>query len=260
MILKPATNNDLHSEQGLPIMFQKRIMKTLSATIVLAFALTLSGCTASDIPLGTILGGAGGALDEGTVAAGLKEALHIGTDRSVITTSKEDGFFGNPLIRIPLPKEFETVASTLRGIGINKPVDEFELAMNRAAEMAAGEAKDVFWLAITEMTLSDAMGILNGGDRSATDYFYAHTSDRLRTKFRPIVTEKMQEVGVYNTYNELLDKYSRIPFVSKPSIDLDGHITEKALGGLFDTLAGEEKKIREDPAARTTALLRKVFG
>lgn len=225
-------------------------------------AATLLGCagTGGGLSLDDLLGGSGGALDEGTVAAGLKEALRVGTDRTVDRTGRMDGFFGNEIIRIVMPDELRTAASALRTVGMDRQVDEFELAMNRAAERAAGEAASVFVGAITSMTLDDAFAILNGGETAATDYFHAKTSDELRARFRPIVEQKMGEVGLYNSYNTLMDKYTSLPFVEKPVVDLDGYITERALGGLFTVLADEEKRIRDDPAARTTALLRKVFS
>ena len=222
--------------------------------------LFLTGCAAEQtgINLGDLLG-SGGPLDEKTVAAGLKDALRVGTERTVSSTSIVDGFLGNALIRIALPEQFETAASTLRKIGLGGQVDEVEVAMNRAAEMAAGEAKGVFWNAIGEMTLTDAFGILNGEETAATDYFRLRTSDELRTRFHPIVAAKMDEVGLYRVYEKAVDAYTALPLVSEPEVDLEAHITDRVLDGMFLVLAGEEKRIREDPAARTTDLLRKVF-
>ncbi|NNE08954.1 MAG: DUF4197 domain-containing protein [Gemmatimonadetes bacterium] len=217
-----------------------------------------AGCTSTEIAqtLETITGGS----EEGTVAAGLKEALRVGTSRTVTRTNVEDGYFGNPLIRIGLPSDLDKVASALRTIGLGSNVDELELAMNRAAEKAAGEATDVFVSAITKMTLQDALGILNGNETAATDYFYGKTSDELRERFHPIIVEKMGEVGVYNAYDRAVKAYEALPLVSKPSLDLEGYVTERSLNGLFTVLGEEEKRIREDPAARTTDLLREVFG
>ncbi len=244
----------------IPFIRNKPVVTaTVAAT---AFTLAaLAGCAGGGgFSVGDLLGGASGVLDEETVAAGLKEALRVGTDRTVESTGRPEGFSGNPLIRIALPDELESAAGALRTIGLGGQVDRFELAMNRSAEKAAGEAADVFVGAITKMTLSDAMGILNGDDTAATDYFKTATSDELRSRFRPIVEEKMTEVGLYNDYNVLMDKYTSLPFFTKPVIDLDGYITEKSLAGLFTVLAGEEKKIRDEPAARTTTLLKKVFA
>lgn len=229
----------------------------ITALCIIMLGLTTS-CTSSEIAqtLETITGGP----SEGTVAAGLKEALRIGTGRTVTRTNIEDGYFGNPLIRIGLPSDLEKVASTLRTIGLGSHVDELEIAMNRAAEKAAGEATDVFVTAITKMTLQDALGILNGGETAATDFFYGKTSDELRDRFHPIIVDKMDEVGVYDVYDRTLKAYEALPLVSKPTLDLEGYVTERSLSGLFTVLGEEEKRIREDPTARTTDLLREVFG
>lgn len=225
--------------------------------VIMLVCVLLAGCTGLD----TILrSGQGGPLDEQTVAAGLKEALRVGTERTVTSTSKLDGFFGNTLIRILMPEQFETAAGTLRTLGFGKQVDNFEMSMNRAAELAAGEATDIFWNAITQITIADAMGILNGNETAATDYFRSRTETSLRQRFMPIVQGKMSEVGLYSTYNELADYYDNLPLTTKPALDLDEYITERALNGLFTVLGQEEKRIREDPVARTTDLLKRVFG
>ncbi len=228
------------------------------------FALILSGlggcAILQEIDLDEVLGGGSGRLDEETVAAGLREALRIGAERTVTRTSALDGFLGNPSLRIPVPDKLDSAARTLRKIGLDRQVDEFETAMNRAAEKASREAIGVFWEAISAMTLPDAMGILRGGDTAATEYFEERTSATLRERFRPIVAEKMEQVGLYRVYGRLMDRYTQLPLVSEPVIDLDAYVTDEALAGLFSVLAQEERKIREDPAARTTELLRRVFG
>jgi hypothetical protein len=199
-------------------------------------------------------------LDEATVAAGLREALEVGTDRTVAGTSTVDGFLGNALIRIALPEEFDEMASLLRGIGFDDEVDDMEIAMNRAAERASGEARDVFWDSIRSMSIADAFGILRGPDDAATNYFRQHTESELRARFSPIVQNKMTEVGLYRIYEELSGYYERLPFVEKPAIDLEQYITDSALEGLFTVLAQEEASIRKDPLARSTDLLRRVFS
>ena len=199
-------------------------------------------------------------LDEQTVAAGLREALRVATERTVISTSKLDGFLGNALIRIVMPEQFEVAAKTLRAVGFGKQVDELEIGMNRAAERAAGEATEVFLNAITQMTLEDAFSILNGGDNAVTNYFRSRTEESLHERFKPIVTEKMSEIGLYKVYNGLTDYYNKLPLVTTPALDLDEYVTQHALDGLFTVLGQEEKRIRTDPLARTTDLLRRVFG
>ncbi|WP_316348310.1 DUF4197 domain-containing protein [Desulfuromonas acetoxidans] len=200
------------------------------------------------------------ALDESTVASGLKEALRVGSERAVSLTSAEDGFLGNSLIRIAMPESLQKVSTTLRSVGMDSYVDEFEVAMNRAAESASGEAKGVFWEAITSMTLTDAMGVLRGDDTAATDYFREKTSTQLSEKFKPIVQDKMAEVGVYGYYTTLVNAYNALPFTSKPQFDLEQYIVDEAQDGVFTMLATEEVKIRRDPAKRTTELLKTVFA
>jgi len=199
-------------------------------------------------------------LDSATVAAGLKEALEVGTGRAVDLTAKTDGFLANELIRIGMPQQLTGMASTLRTLGMGAQVDQLETAMNRGAELAAGEARQVFVDAVKGMTISDAMGILHGGDTAATEYFRGKTESTLASRFQPIVTEKLNEVGLYRTYKPLADTYSSLPLVKTPAVDLEKYVTDKSLDGLFTMLAAEEKRIREDPAARTTELLKKVFA
>jgi len=205
------------------------------------------------------LGGEKG-LTNDEIVKGLKEALEIGTGNAVKTVSKTDGYFKNPLIKIPLPEKVQKVEKLLRATGFNNQVDEFELSMNRAAERAAPEAKNIFWDAIKQMTFSDAREILDGQDNAATLYFKDKTSGRLQEIFKPITHQAMSEVGTTRYYQSLDSKIKTIPFADQMSFDLDQYVTDKALDGLFLMLAEEEKKIRQDPAARVTDLLKKVFG
>lgn len=245
----------------------KRLLTTaLGRTFLLLLLLTHAGCSGlrNDLQLGDILRGvlpaAGTELDAETVGAGLRQALRVGTERAVDATSATDGFLANELIRIVLPEQLEPMARGLRTVGLGSQIDAFEISMNRAAEATAGEAQEVLSSAISQMTLTDVFEILNGADTAATDYFRDHTEDSLRTRFRPIVSAKMANVGLYKLYDGLVTRYAALPFVSKPTVDLDGYITDKTLDGLFAVLAQEEKRIREDPAARTTDLLHRVFG
>ncbi len=199
-------------------------------------------------------------LDEPTVAAGLKEALALGTQRAIETTSARDGFLDDPVIHIPLPQRLQTVANTLRSAGLDRQVEDLEIAMNRAAEEASGEAWSIFHRAVLSMSIEEAFSILRGPDDAATRYFRSRTENQLEERFTPIVTAKMREVGLYQAYTELQAYYESLPFISKPLINLEAYVTRKALDGLFITLASEEKKIRENPAARTSELLRRVFG
>lgn len=194
------------------------------------------------------------------IVRGLKEALEIGTSSAVNAVSKTDGYLKNPQIKIPLPENVKNVEKILRATGFGGQVDEFEVSMNRAAERAAPEAKNIFWDAIKQMTFTDARKILDGQDNAATMYFKGKTSDRLQKNFKPITHQAMSEVGATHYYQSLDDRIKTVPFADQMSFDLDQYVTDKALGGLFLMLAEEEKKIRQDPAARVTDLLKKVFA
>jgi hypothetical protein len=233
-------------------------MRSTSIKIIAFTALLVTGCISTGT-LDKILRD-DGALDESTVAEGLKEALHVGTERATASTSKLDGFYKNALIRIALPEQYEGVAKTLKNFGMGFYVDDFERSMNRAAERASGEAIDVFWSVIKQMSIPDAFGILNGGETAATDYFRRTTTASLTARFQPIVTASMEEVGVYNIYNDLVAKYNQLPIDKPEAVDIDDYVTTRTVDGIFTVLEGEEKRIREDPAARTTELLRRVFG
>ena len=199
-------------------------------------------------------------ISESEIVRGLKQALEIGTGKAVDLVSKKGGYFNNPQIKIPLPESVKKVEKLLRGVGFGSEVDAFELSMNNAAERAAPEAKSIFWDAIKEMKIDDAKKILNGRDDEATLYFKDKTYARLETIFEPIIKETMGEVGVTRIYQDLNTKVEKIPFADSFSFDLDKYVTDGALNGLFHMLAEEEKKIRSDPAARVTDLLKKVFG
>jgi len=201
-----------------------------------------------------------GGLSDAKISSGLKEALKIGTENAVHFTGRLDGYFKNQAIKILMPEKLQTMEKTLRAVGLGRELDEFVLSMNRAAERAAPAAKQIFWDAIGEMTFQDAKKILSGNETAATDYFKAKTTDKLTTAFRPIVDKATNEVGVTRQYKELVGRFQSIPFVKAETVDIDRYITTKALDGLFYVVAQEEKKIRTDPAARVTDLLKEVFG
>lgn len=205
------------------------------------------------------LGGQKG-LSDAKVGEGLKEALKVGTENTVTFTGKTDGFFLNQAIKILMPEKLRTLEKGLRTVGYGPQVDEFVLSMNRAAEKAAPFAKHIFWDAIGEMTFEDVRKIFSGHDTAATEYFKGKTSDKLTVVFKPIVDRAMNEVGVTRQYKELVGRYEAIPFIKKETFDIDQYVVTKALGGLFHVLGEEEKKIRTNPAAQTTDLLKEVFG
>ncbi len=194
------------------------------------------------------------------VVAGLKEALQVGTDNTVKSTGRVDGYFRNELIKILMPQKLRAIEKGLRFMGQGDMVDELVLGMNRAAEKAAPFAKKIFVDAILAMSFGDARKILTGGDTAATEYFKEKTSDELGEAFRPVVEKSMSEVRVSQQYKELMGRADSIPFVKSQAFDLDQYVVDKALGGLFHVLGEEERKIRKNPAARVTSLLREVFG
>ena len=196
---------------------------------------------------------------EDDLVMGLKEALSVGTKKAVEIVSQVDGYFAHEVIKIVIPEKMQKIASALATIGLQKQVDEFVLSMNRAAEKAAPLAVDIFVDAIKEMSFEDAKGILTGGDTAATEYFQEKTSEKIYEAFKPVITSSMEEIGVTKTYQTLMDKTSALPFIEKESLDLDHYVTTKALDGLFYMVGEEEKKIRTDPVARVTDILKKVF-
>lgn len=229
--------------------------------ILLALAGAASAQQIGDMLKGLQKGlGGTSTLSDTEIVNGLKEALQIGTGKAVQAVSKVDGYYKNPKIRIPLPETVQKTEKVLRAVGYGSKLDEFELSMNRAAEKAAPEAKGLFLGAIEQMTFTDAKKILNGRENEATLYFKEKTSPRLREVSKPIVHEAMGEVGVTKSYQDLEQTARSVPFAGSFAFDLDQYVTDRALDGLFLMVAEEEKKIREDPVARTTDLLKKVFG
>jgi hypothetical protein len=194
------------------------------------------------------------------VVAGLKEALNKGTKNAVDKLGKQDGFFGNDKVKIPLPDSLQNVDKTLRRFGMEKYADELILTMNRAAEAAVPEARTLLVSAITEMSVQDAKGILTGGDTSATEYFRNKTSQKLTVKFLPIVTKATEKIGVAQKYNELASKAARFGLIDESQTNLENYITQKTLNGLFLIIADEEKAIRANPLEQGSKIISKVFG
>jgi hypothetical protein len=205
----------------------------------------------------TISGSKG--VSQNEIVDGLKEALQIGTGNTVQALSQLNAYYNNPKLKIPLPQSFQKFEKMLRAAGFGSDLDAFELSMNRAAEKAAPEAKTLFVDAIKEMTFADADKILKGADNEATVYFKNKTSDKLQKLFKPIIGQSIESVGVTRYYQSLSENIQTLPFVSDYAIDLDEYVTVKSIDGLFIRLAEEEAKIRNDPAARVTELLKKVF-
>ncbi len=200
-----------------------------------------------------------GQLDSATIAAGLKDALSVGAKNSVANVSRLDGYFGNQLIRIAMPENIQKLERMMRKAGLGKEVDTFILSMNRAAEKAAPQALSFFMEAVKGMTIPDAVGILRGNDTAATEFLKSKTYNNIYAAFKPSVSSAMNDVNVTRSFKELMDKAKRIPFLKQEAVDLDHYVTSKALDGLFVVAGQEEQKIRKDPAARVTDLLKKVF-
>ncbi len=199
-------------------------------------------------------------LDSKTAADGLKEALGVGTSRSVDLLGRPDGYLKDLDVRIPMPEKLHVVDKSLRTIGKGNLVDEFVTSMNRAAETAAPLARSVFLDTIKQMSFADALTIVRGKDHEATDYLRANAGPRLDTLFRPIVAGQLDKVGTTRSFDAMMSRASALPFAGKSAFDLDEYVTAKALDGLFLMIGREEEKIRKDPVARTTDLLKTVFG
>jgi len=199
-------------------------------------------------------------LSNDKIIAGLKEALTVSTKNAVASTGRIDGFLKNEAIRILLPEKLRNIGSGLRLIGMGSQVDSLEVGMNRAAEQAAPAAKQIFINAVTRMTFTDARQILSGGDTAATEYFKRQSSDQLTEAFAPIVHQAMENVGVVKQYNQLMRNPTAARVAQRQGFNLDEYVVGKTMDGLFYVMAEEEKKIRKDPMAQTTALLREVFG
>ena len=192
--------------------------------------------------------------------AGLKAALEKGSQAAVAALGRADGFLGNPQVKIPLPESLERAERLLRRVGMGRYADELIVGMNRAAEAAVPEARSLLLDAVKKMSLQDAKGILGGGDTAATEYFRRTTRDRLHVRFLPIVEKSTRRVKLAQTYEEYADKAAALGLLKRDDADLDAYVTAKALDGLYFMIAEEEKKIRKDPLAAGSAILRKVFG
>jgi len=254
-------------------MMMKRLVKTISVLIFLA------GMTSSPLHAGFgdllnaakqtlgqsgVVGGrsdAASSLSTDEIVRGLKEALNLGAEKAIELLGRSGGYLDDPQVQIPLPDTVDTIAKGLRAAGQGELVDQFTRSMNRAAEQAVPETAKIFSQSIREMSLQDARGILQGSDSAATDYFREHSSDQLRAAILPIVTQATAKNGVTARYKALTGQAGFLgSFIDKDSLDLDRYVTDHALDGLFLKLAEQERLIREDPLARSSDLLKTVFG
>lgn len=235
----------------------KRIF--LSATFI------LGACTSAQInqAIGDVnkgLNGSSAPLTTGEVVQGLKEALIKGISTGSDLVSQVDGYFKNPEIKIPFPPDVKKVEDRLRQLGLGNEVDKFVMTLNRGAEDAAKEAKPIFIEAIKSMTIEDAWSILKGEQDAATQYLKRTTSGLLKEKFKPVIQNSLDKVSATRYYGDIVTRYNQIPFVQKVNPDLDDYATDRAIEGLFLMIAKEEKNIRQNPVARTTQILKRVFG
>lgn len=232
-----------------------------------SFAILVSGTASAQ--LGKKLGGLvnkdntesrGGGLSENEIIGGLKEALKVGINNGASQASSLDGFLKNEAIKLLLPPELQRAEATLRKIGLGSEVDRFIVSLNRAAEDAAKESVPIFTSAITSMTVTDALGILNGPDTSATSYLKRTTNTPLYDAFFPVVEKTLDKNDATKYYNDLATAYNKVPLVKKINPDLKQYATQRAMDGLYHLIGEEEKKIRKDPVARVTQVLKNVFG
>lgn len=199
-------------------------------------------------------------ITEAEAADGIKEALSQGLAGAVLKLNKEDGFFKDAFYKILIPEDARRIENTLRDIGLGSMVDKAILQINRGAEDAAGYAKPIFVNAIKNMSIQDAIGLVRNGDTSATHFFREKTTEQLIAAFTPVIRSSLDKVNATKYYGDMVNKYNSIPLVKKINPDLTGYVTMKATNALFDLVAKEEKNIRNNFAARTTDLLKKVFG
>ncbi len=234
-------------------------------TLIAAVTITLFSCA----EMTTVLNEANNAMNTPSgpapltnieVIKGLKEALSVGTNNSSALTSKLDGFYKNPEIFIPFPAEAIKVKEKVEALGMKSQVDKFVMTLNRSAETATKEAAPIFLNAITSMSIADGFAILRGGDNAATSYLKEKTTGQLRVKFKPVVKDAISKVEVTKYWNPVINTYNKIPFIEKQNPDLDDYVTTKAMDGLFLMIEKEEKKIRKDPLARVTDILKRVFS
>ncbi|MBA9075430.1 MULTISPECIES: DUF4197 domain-containing protein [Rufibacter] len=237
---------------------------TPAFVLSLCSLLFLAGCTASqiqqavDAASGTM--NTGRPLTQTEVASGLRQALSQGINKGATQAAQTDGFYKNSLIRIPFPPDVQRVENTLRQIGLGSQVDKFILTLNRGAEDAAKSAAPIFLNAIKQLTFQDVWNILRGEKDAATQFLKRTTTSQLTAAFRPVMKQSLDKVNATKYYTDIVTRYNQIPLVQKVNPDLEAYATQKAIDGLFTLVAQEEANIRENPVARTTELLRRVFG
>jgi hypothetical protein len=241
-------------------------MRRLTQTFLAGLCVFLASCQTTNtdelLRMGQDIYGqvSGQPLTQQEIAAGLKQALEVGTNTVVSQIGKRNGFNLDPVIHIPLPDKFAKVQRSLQKLGLSSYLDELELSLNRAAEQAVPKAKQLFWQAIRDMSWDDVMQIYNGPDDAATRYFQNKMTPALKREMSPVIKSTLASAGVIKAYDKVMNKYYSIPYVPNISVDLESYAMDKTLDGMFYYLAKEEAAIRHDPVKRTTELLKRVFG
>lgn len=222
------------------------------------------GTAGAQVDLGTLRGiagkGSASSLTSDQATAGLKEALTRGVSTAVTSTGRPGGYFENAAIKILLPSKLQRLEPGMRAIGMGPQIDAFVKSMNKAAEDAAPAAKAILMNALQSMTIMDAKGIVTGGKTAGTEYFKRTTTAEIQSAFRPIVERQMAKAGVTQQFDDLLERAPKLPFAKMPTLDVNQYVLDKATDGLFVVMGQEETKIRTNPAAQTTSILRTVFG
>lgn len=241
----------------------KPVKNLLVHACLLALPFSLVACNATlpqIMDTGATVAGAAGYNNQAQLVRGIKEALELGSGRAATSLSAPGGYANSPLYRIELPAEVQPLAGKLRQLGLGGQMDKVESLMNQGAEKAAVEAKAVFIDAVRNMSITDALGIVRGSNTAATDYFRAQTEASLRQRYLPIIQQNLQQIGFYNQYKQLLNTYNLLPIANKPNLDLEQHVLNQALNGLFKQVAVEEQLIRKDPVGRGSQVIGTVFG
>jgi len=224
--------------------------------LLIGSVVTLNSCeTLSTFPT------SGGAVTESEASEGIRQALAQGVTTAIFNLNRQDGFFGSEFYKLLLPPDAQKVERTLRNLGLGNQVDKAILQINRAAEDAVGYAKPIFVDAIREMTITDAINIVRGGSNSATEYFRQKTRNKLIDAFSPVIRQSLDKLEATKYYTDLMNTYNNFPTTrNKINPDLAGYVVDKATDALFDQIEKEEANIRANPVARTTEILKKVFG
>jgi hypothetical protein len=231
----------------------------LLSFILLNFTVNAQGLGGLLKKASNLVNESGSGLSSQDIANGLKEALTIGAEKGCVNLSKSDGFFKNAALKILMPPEAQKIENTIRGLGMNQLADDFILSMNRAAEDACNTAAPIFVKAIKEMSITDGINILKGNESAATTYLRSKTEIDLKASFSPIIKTSLDKVDATKYWEKIINTYNAIPLTKKMNPDLIAYVTDKSMNGIYSEIASQEKEIRANPLARTSALLKSVF-